>query len=226
MRDSNNTKFFQFCLVLVITIVVSETFLLHHPMEAYARESTDNQLIVVERNSNMSQAVLESAIGAPRMLPATTIAMKADAHFENKREINQVSDTDIEAAAAKAQEAITEEEERKAREEEERRRAEEAAKAPKLVGQFKLTGYCPCAACCGSATGITSTGTVATAGRTIAANPSILPYGTVVYIEGYGTFTVEDTGHLGSYTLDVFFNSHQEALNFGVRYANVYIVNQ
>ena len=221
MRDSNNTKFFQLCLVLVITIVVSETFLFHYSTEAYAKES--NPIMDLERDSDISQVILESAMGTPEIMPATTVAMKADAAVSTARVNNAVTDAEIEDAADKAQKAIKEEKERKAKEEAERK-AEEERRASGYVGQFMLTAYCSCSSCCGWDTGITATGTVATVGRTIAANPAILPYGTVIYVEGYGTYTVEDTGHLGAYTLDVFHSSHQEALNFGIRYADVYIV--
>lgn len=238
MRDSNNTKFFQLCLVLVITIVVSETFLFHRSTEAYAKESAD-QLIAVEHSSGISQVVLESAMGTPETMPVTTVAMKADATISTERIMNLITDEELDDAADKAQKAIKEEEERKKKEEAERKAKEEAerqAAAQKIsqttskpatsgyVGQFKLTAYCSCSACCGWNTGITATGTQATVGRTIAANPATLPYGTVIYVEGLGTFTVEDTGHLGAYTLDVFHSSHQAALNFGIQYADVYIV--
>ncbi len=223
MKDSNNTKFFQLCLVLVITIVVSETFLFHYSTEAYAKESNANQLIEVERGSDISQVVLDNALGVPEALPATTVAMKAGADSSKQRTVNSVSADALDDAADNAQDAIKEERERKAKEEA-ARKAEEEKRASGYVGQFKLTAYCSCSSCCGWNTGITATGTVATVGRTIAANPAVLPYGTVIYVEGYGTYTVEDTGHLGLYTLDVFHNSHQEALNFGIRYADVYIV--
>ena len=127
MRDSNNTKFFQFCLVLVITIVVSETFLFHRSTEAYAKESAD-QLIEVEHSSGISQAVLESAMGTPETMPATTVAMKADATISSERIVNAVSDKELEGAADKAQKAIKEEEERKAKEEAERKEKEEKDK--------------------------------------------------------------------------------------------------
>lgn len=86
---------------------------------------------------------------------------------------------------------------------------------------FKLTAYCACPKCCGKwANGITATGTTATQGRTIAVYPSQIPLGSTVYIEGYGAYVAEDTG-VGYGVIDVYFNSHTEALNFGVRYATV-----
>jgi 3D (Asp-Asp-Asp) domain-containing protein len=62
------------------------------------------------------------------------------------------------------------------------------------LGSFIITAYCPCSKCCGEwADGITSTGTVATEGRTIAVDPSVIPYGSVVEINGI-SYIAEDCG--------------------------------
>ena len=94
----------------------------------------------------------------------------------------------------------------------------------KKIGTFKITGYCGCSSCCGKTTGITASGTKATAGRTIAAGPSKLPFGTKVVINGH-TYTVEDRGGaIRGNRIDVFFSSHAKALEWGVRYCDVYTV--
>lgn len=80
---------------------------------------------------------------------------------------------------------------------------------------FNASAYCPCAKCCGKTNGITASGTKATAGRTVAM-PKGYSFGTKIEIKGMGTYTVEDRG--GAITgnkIDIFFNTHQEALNFG-----------
>ena len=93
-----------------------------------------------------------------------------------------------------------------------------------FVGNYKLTAYCPCSICCGEWAGSPcSSGNYPTAGHTVACNS--LPEGTVIYIEGYGTYVVEDTGGMGHGVIDIFFNTHDEALAFGCGYADVYIVN-
>ena len=93
----------------------------------------------------------------------------------------------------------------------------------KYVGSFKVTGYCSCSSCCGKSNGITASGTKATAGRTIAADTSKYPFGTKLVIDGH-TYTVEDRGGaINGNRLDMFFNSHSEALQWGVRYCDVYI---
>lgn len=89
---------------------------------------------------------------------------------------------------------------------------------------FKVTAYCPCAKCCGKASGRTAAGTKATAGRTVAAS-SQFAFGTKLNIGGH-TYVVEDRGGaVKGNKIDIFVNSHAEALQWGVRYLNVNVVN-
>lgn len=60
-------------------------------------------------------------------------------------------------------------------------------------GVFTVTTYCPCAVCNSGFSG-TATGTEITPGRTIAVDPSVIPLGTHVYIDGVGWRVAEDTG--------------------------------
>ncbi len=93
------------------------------------------------------------------------------------------------------------------------------------LGRFKLTAYCACPICCGEwADGITATGTVATQGRTIAVDPSVIPYGSKVRIKD-NIYIAEDCGGaIKENRIDVFFDDHNEALNYGVQYEDVYLV--
>lgn len=85
---------------------------------------------------------------------------------------------------------------------------------------YKITAYCPCAKCCGKTTGRTAMGTKATAGRTIAAS-SKFAFGTKLNINGH-IYTVEDRGGaIKGNKIDIFVNSHAEALAWGVRYLPV-----
>lgn len=91
------------------------------------------------------------------------------------------------------------------------------------AGEFKITGYCGCASCCGKTNCITASGTYATAGRTIAADTSHFPFGTKLKI-GDTVYTVEDRGGaIRGNRIDIFFSSHSEALQWGVRYCDVYV---
>lgn len=89
------------------------------------------------------------------------------------------------------------------------------------MGTFKLTFYCPCVSCCSKSDGITATGTLVTEGRTVAADPSVLPFGSILVINGH-EYIVEDSGVSGN-TIDIYVDSHQRALEYGVKYATVYL---
>ena len=101
--------------------------------------------------------------------------------------------------------------------------AEEEPPAPAmhLWGVATVTHYCNCSTCCGQwAGGGTASGTTPTAGRTVAAD---LPFGTRLLINGH-EYTVEDSGVYG-YWVDIYCDSHQEALNRGMYQAEVYIID-
>ena len=92
------------------------------------------------------------------------------------------------------------------------------------IGRFKLTAYCPCSKCCGKwAGGITSTGVMAKANHTIAVDPNVISYGSKVVVNGH-TYTAEDCGGaINGNRIDIYFNTHSEALKFGAQYADVYL---
>lgn len=92
------------------------------------------------------------------------------------------------------------------------------------AGTYKITAYCSCAKCCGKATGRTASGTKATAGRTVAASGQFA-FGTQLNIGGH-VYTVEDRGGaINGNKIDIYVNSHSEALSWGVRYLPVSVVN-
>jgi 3D (Asp-Asp-Asp) domain-containing protein len=90
-------------------------------------------------------------------------------------------------------------------------------RAPALQSVI-VTGYCSCPKCCGAnATGLTATGTKAQLG-TVAADPSLFPFGTQLNVPGYGDGVVEDTGaRVKGYHIDVWFPTHAEAKAWGSR---------
>lgn len=92
------------------------------------------------------------------------------------------------------------------------------------LGNFKITYYCACEKCCNKADGITATGSRVAEGRTIAVDPSVIPYGTKVIIGGH-IFTAEDCGGaIKQNHIDIYVNSHEEAEALGVANASVYLV--
>ena len=103
------------------------------------------------------------------------------------------------------------------------------------IGEFTITAYCACEKCCGKdpshpAYGITASGTEATQGRTIATDPSVIPTGMVVYFEGIdgltGGYIAEDTGAaIKDNKIDLYFDSHQDALEWGVQTKEVFVID-
>lgn len=92
------------------------------------------------------------------------------------------------------------------------------------LGTFKLTAYCSCEKCCGEwADGITYTGTVATPDRTIAVDPSVIPLGSTIYINGQPYIAEDIGGAIKGNRIDIFFPTHNDALKFGIQYAEVVI---
>ena len=105
------------------------------------------------------------------------------------------------------------------------------------LGKFKLTAYCPCEKCCGKwalnrptdengLVVITASGERAVQGVTVAADSELLAFGTALKING-NDYSVQDRGSaIKKKHLDVYFESHEEALNFGVQYKTVYMKKQ
>ena len=91
------------------------------------------------------------------------------------------------------------------------------------LGVCEITAYCACEKCCGKSDGITATGTKATQGRTVAVDPSVIPYGSVVIINGHEYIAEDCGGGIGGTQIDMFFNSHQDALNWGRRWLDVWV---
>lgn len=88
---------------------------------------------------------------------------------------------------------------------------------------YKITAYCSCSKCCGKTTGRTASGTQATAGRTVATS-SKFAFGTKLNIGGH-VYTVEDRGGaIKGNRIDIYVDSHSAALQWGVRYLPVSVV--
>gem|GEM_PF-1364220 len=89
---------------------------------------------------------------------------------------------------------------------------------------YRVTFYCACMECCGKTNAITASGEHATAGVTVAAASNIL-FGTRIWIEGYGERVVQDRGGaIGLNRLDVYVNTHEEALSHGSRTIQIWFL--
>lgn len=86
---------------------------------------------------------------------------------------------------------------------------------PELVslGVYKISAYCPCEKCCLKSDGITASGVKASPNRTVAVDG--IPFGTRLLIDG-NEYIVEDRVGSGKRLIDVFFSTHDEALNSGL----------
>jgi len=91
---------------------------------------------------------------------------------------------------------------------------------------MEVTAYCPCEICCGEfADGITASGIPIGRGTKLVAAPPEYPFGTRMKIPGYGLVPVLDRGGaIKGNKLDVLFQSHQEALEWGRQYLKVRIL--
>ena len=103
------------------------------------------------------------------------------------------------------------------------------------LGDFTLTAYCPCEICCGywatvrplneNGTPIiyTASGAIAEAGTTIAVDPNIIPRGSKIKINDH-IYNAQDTGeNIVGNRIDIYFENHREAIEFGVQRAAVFI---
>ncbi len=91
---------------------------------------------------------------------------------------------------------------------------------------MRVTAYCPCSKCCGRfSDGLTACGHRIAAGDVFVAAAQEYPFGTEILIPGYANElpvkVLDRGGAIYGERLDVFFDSHQKALEWGVRYLDV-----
>ncbi|GAG04624.1 unnamed protein product [marine sediment metagenome] len=91
--------------------------------------------------------------------------------------------------------------------------------------EMRVTAYCPCEKCCEEwADGITASGHVIKKGDKFCAADKSIAFGTAVNIPGYGEVLILDRGGLiKGDRLDVYFDTHQEAISWGVKHLKVRI---
>ena len=94
--------------------------------------------------------------------------------------------------------------------------------------RMRVTGYCPCSKCCGAfSDGITANNHHIQPGDTFVAADRSYQFGTEMTIPGYNnsqSVQVADRGGaIKGNRLDLFFHTHQQALEWGVQYLDVLI---
>lgn len=138
----------------------------------------------------------------------TTIHKPNETKYETKQQINETNTIETETD----------------------REVDTQAVKPVSLGEFKLTAYCSCAKCCGKWAYNRPNGIVYGAigeelkeGYSIAVDPSVIPYRTEVIINGK-TYKAQDCGGaIKGNRIDVYFEDHNDALEFGVQYAEVFM---
>ena len=99
------------------------------------------------------------------------------------------------------------------------------------VVEMRVTAYCPCSKCCGSsADWITASGHKIQHGETLVAADRRYAFGTEMIIPGYNNDkpvkVLDRGGAIHGDHIDVFFTSHQQALNWGVKSLPVQILTK
>ncbi len=92
--------------------------------------------------------------------------------------------------------------------------------------EMRVTAYCPCPKCCGEySDGVTACGHEIQPGDTFVAADGRYSFGTEMLIPGYSNSqpvqVLDRGGAIKGKRLDVFFATHQEALEWGVKYLEV-----
>jgi len=91
----------------------------------------------------------------------------------------------------------------------------------------EVSAYCSCPLCCGKSDGITKSGKRAQANHTVAVDPTVIPLGSAVYLEGLGTFIAEDVGGaIKGNRVDLFMNEHRQAIIFGVKTLKAHLLRE
>lgn len=170
----------------------------------------------------ISTAVIAFVIAVPLSIYASGQAkLNAEAH---KNDFRPVAEVKVVELIEITQEAIP----------------EEVEEEPEYIslGEFKLTAYCSCEKCCGkwaknrpvdeegNQIVIGASGEVLEAGISIAVDKNVIPYGSTVLINGQAYIAHDCGGAIKKNRIDVYFDDHQDALEFGVQYAEVFLLKE
>lgn len=92
------------------------------------------------------------------------------------------------------------------------------------LGTFKTTAYCPCYQCSEGWGRQTSSGVLATANLTVAVDKRVIPMGSRLLINGQEYIAQDVGGGVKGNHIDIYFNTHGETRQHGVRNAEVYLI--
>lgn len=99
----------------------------------------------------------------------------------------------------------------------------------RLLGEFKVSAYCSCSVCCGKWANNRPNGIVYGASgeelvpyHSIAVDTDVIPYGKSVFIDGI-EYVARDCGSaIKGNRIDIYMDSHEAAVEFGVKNMMVY----
>lgn len=169
----------------------------------------------------ISTAVIALVIAVPLSIYASGQArLNAEAHKNDFRPVAEVRVVELEEIREVPEEV--------------------EVKEPEYIslGEFKLTAYCSCEKCCGkwaknrpvdeegNQIVIGASGEVLEAGISIAVDKNVIPYGSTVLINGQEYIAHDCGGAIKQNRIDVYFDDHQDALEFGVQYAEVFLLKE
>ena len=104
------------------------------------------------------------------------------------------------------------------------------------LGVYRLTAYCSCEICCneyakdrptdkeGNTIVYGASGEILKAGQSVAVDPSVIPYGTHIIIDGKEYIAQDKGGKVKGKSIDVYFESHEKAGQFGVQYKEIFCI--
>ena len=181
-------------------------------------------LIKLFRKSLLACIVAGALVMPAHAVTSTEIKQQIDAAIEKQNLAHQIAEYDSNPAIQFAQEKWAEQQSILIQLYKQYNKAiqEENSKG-RYLGRFRISHYCPCSICNGGHSG-TASGAPLTPWVSIAVDPSIIPLGSSVYIDGYGSFKAHDTGGaIRGNRIDVCVSSHAEAYQLGVVYRDVYV---
>lgn len=94
--------------------------------------------------------------------------------------------------------------------------------------EWRVTAYCSCEKCCGEwADGYTASGHKIEWGDRHVAAPPEIPFGTMITVPGYNNGeavkVLDRGGSIKGKRIDVYFDEHDEALRWGVKFLDIKI---
>lgn len=106
------------------------------------------------------------------------------------------------------------------------------------LGEFRLTAYCSCQKCCGkwalnrpkdengNEIVYGASGERLYQGVSVAVDPTVIPYGSYVEFDGHTYIAHDCGGAIKGNRIDVYFESHEDALQFGAQYKEVFLIEK